>query len=492
MGLEPGLPWVEAVGPSGDVVIYDENQQVVSRTSGANMFCVLPGGPGREGWFRILRPTDASTPDHIVYDPDGHYVFASTAEAVQHGSDPWLIPYGHGFGPARYVLANFGVDQSWRVDQHPRFVTDLTGDGRADIIGFGDAGVWTSLNDGAGNFGAAHYVLANLGVDQGWRVDAHPRFAADLTGDGRADIIGFGDAGVWTSLNDGAGNFGAAHYALANLGVDQGWRVDAHPRFAADLTGDGRADIIGFGDAGVWTSLNDGAGNFGDAHYALANFGVDQSWRVDQHPRFVTDLTGDGRADIIGFGDAGVWTSLNDGTGNFGPARYVLDNFGVDQSWRVDQHPRFVTDLTGDGRADIIGFGDAGVWVALNDGAGGFEPAQRLIPFFGTSTTYHQWLVTTTPRLLADLTGNGASDIVGFADDGVWVAVLDTTGPLSPQYVVQNFAYNEGSWRVERHPRVVADLTGDGRGDIVGFGDAGVYVSYNQGSGPVPRPVVVT
>ena len=28
-----------------------------------------------------------------------------------------------------------------------------------------------------------------------------------------------------------------------------------------------------------------------------------------------------------------------------------------------------------------------------------------------------------------------------------------------------------GGWRVEKHPRLLADLTGDGRADIVGFGD---------------------
>jgi hypothetical protein len=31
-------------------------------------------------------------------------------------------------------------------------------------------------------------------------------------------------------------------------------RVGRHPRFMADTTGDGRADVVGFGDAGVWVS----------------------------------------------------------------------------------------------------------------------------------------------------------------------------------------------------------------------------------------------
>jgi hypothetical protein len=34
--------------------------------------------------------------------------------------------------------------------------------------------------------------------------------------------------------------------------------------------------------------------------------------------------------------------------------------------------PRFVTDITGDGRADIVGFGTAGVYTAVSGGDGGF------------------------------------------------------------------------------------------------------------------------
>ena len=40
--------------------------------------------------------------------------------------------------------------------------------------------------------------------------------------------------------------------------------------------------------------------------------------------------------------------------------------------------------------------------------------------------------------------------------------------------MVDNFGYVAGGWRVDRHPRFLADVTGDGPADIVGFGDAGV------------------
>ena len=40
-----------------------------------------------------------------------------------------------------------------------------------------------------------------------------------------------------------------------------------------------------------------------------------------------------------------------------------------------------------------------------------------------------------------------------------------------------NFGYNAGGWRVDQHPRFLADTRGDGRADIVGFGDGGVWVA---------------
>jgi hypothetical protein len=86
---------------------------------------------------------------------------------------------------------------------------------------------------------------------------------------------------------------------------------------------------------------------------------------VDKHPRFLADTTGDGRADIVGFGEAGVYVSRLLANGNFEPPGLVITNFGYTAGgWRVDMHPRFLADTTGDGRADIVGFGYAGVYVS--------------------------------------------------------------------------------------------------------------------------------
>ncbi|MDQ1274818.1 MAG: hypothetical protein QG610_390 [Euryarchaeota archaeon] len=325
------------------------------------------------------------------------------------------------------VLDEFGYEAGgWRVEYHPRILADMTGDGKADIVGFGNAGVYVSLNKGDGTFKESKMVLNKFGYEAGgWRVDKHPRFLTDLTGDRKADIIAFGDSGVYVSLNKGDGTFQEPKMVLKEFGYEAGgWRVDKHPRFLADLTGDGKADVIAFGDSGVYVSLNKGDGTFKESKMVLNKFGYEAGgWRVDKHPRFLADLTGDGKADIIAFGDSGVYVSLNKGDGTFQEPKLVLKEFGYEAGgWRVDKHPRILADMTGDGKADIIAFGNAGVYVSLNKGDGTFKESKLILNEFG---------------------------------------------------------YEAGGWQVDKHPRFLADLTGDEKADIIAFGNAGVYVSRN-------------
>ena len=85
------------------------------------------------------------------------------------------------------------------------------------------------------------------------------------------------------------------------------------------------------------------------------------NWTADKTLRLTGDITGDGQADLVGFGDGGLWTAVAHADGTFAPATRVMVNFSFDQGWRVGVHPRWVTDITGDGRADVVGIGDAGV-----------------------------------------------------------------------------------------------------------------------------------
>ena len=57
----------------------------------------------------------------------------------------------------------------------------------------------------------------------GWSSDdTYPRELADVNADGRADIVGFGNAGVWVSLATAGGHFAAPTFELNAFGVNAG------------------------------------------------------------------------------------------------------------------------------------------------------------------------------------------------------------------------------------------------------------------------------
>ena len=193
--------------------------------------------------------------------------------------------------------------QGWRPE-HPRLLADVNGDGRQDVVAFGHYGVWLATSTGA-SFNTA-FVLPAFGFNDGWRVERHVRTTGDINGDRLEDIVGFGDRGVWTALATGDG-FAPAQFVHAGLGHLAGqWRVDKHPRLLADVNGDRQKDIVAFGDAGVWVALAPSAGAFSDPAFVVAEFGFNQGWRLEMHPRMTADVNGDGMQDIVGFANDGV------------------------------------------------------------------------------------------------------------------------------------------------------------------------------------------
>ncbi len=374
-------------------------------------------------------------------------------------------------------------------------LADITGNGKVDMVGFGNEGVYIEASTGAGFNN--YFVLPDFGYNQGWRVARHVRTVADINGDKREDIVGFGDAGVYRSLGTGTSTLGPATFVLADFGYNQGWRVERHVRLLADVNGDGRKDIVAFGDAGVWLSLATSDGNFTAPAFVVANFGYNQGWTPAKHIRTLADVNGDGKADIVGFGDYGVWIALSTGTG-FATPQFVLSQFGYSAGgWMIDRHPRILADMNRDGKADIVGFGSDGVWIAYSTGSG-FGPAQFMIADFG----YNQgWRVNAHPRFVADLNGDGYQDIVGYGEEAVYRALggpgrfgpvqsvlrdLVVDGPLRSKYPEDFLA------RAELFPKFVGDVTGDGKADLVAANDDFIMVAASTALPPPPPPNVPT
>src|SRR5207237_5878649 len=98
--------------------------------------------------------------------------------------------------------------------------------------------------------------------------------------------------------------------------------------------------------------INGSASNLGDA----------QGWDNATTPRIITDINNDGRSDVVGFGPAGTYAALGQdpathGGEAFGQLYLGVADFGLNQGWTVASTPRVVADVSGDGIPDIVGFG---------------------------------------------------------------------------------------------------------------------------------------
>ncbi|UUR07176.1 calcium-binding protein [Sphingomonas glaciei] len=367
----------------------------------------------------------------VVLNANGTVTVKAGAEGIDTLTSIERIQFSDGLysfqfaGPSGVLVSNFAVGAGGWSSQnsYPRHIADVNGDGYTDIVGFGQSGVLVSFGSANGSFSGAGQVLANFGQAQGWSSDNQfHRELADVNGDGRADIVGFGTAGTLVSFGRADGSFSDPITGIANFGANQGWSTqDGFARVTGDVNGDGRADIIGFGVAGTFVSLGNGDGTFSAARLTLGDFGNQQGWTSDnQFHRTVADVNADGFDDIIGFGTAGTLVALSKGDGTFSATTLALNNFGKGQGWSTqDSFARQVADVNGDGNADIVGFGLAGTYVAYGLDNGSFTQASLDVANFGANqgwtsdNIYH--------RELADIDNDGAIDIVGFGQTGVLV-----------------------------------------------------------------------
>jgi hypothetical protein len=132
------------------------------------------------------------------------------------------------------------------------------------------------------------------------------------------------------------------------------------------------ADVVGFGAWGVNVALATGGGHFAQPTLELVAFAIGEAggWSSDDvFPRTLADANGDGMADVVGFGAWGVNVALATGGGHFAQPMLALHAFGADGSaggWSSDNlSPRTLADVNGDGLADIAGFNNFGVNIAL-------------------------------------------------------------------------------------------------------------------------------
>jgi hypothetical protein len=239
----------------------------------------------------------------------------------------------------------------------PRAVvtTDVNGDGKVDLVTGNAQGFSVLVGDGSGGFSLTTDV--NLGKQV---LSIH---AADLNGDGKTDLLFdkiFG--GVAVVPGNGDGTFGAA----TDLEYD-----DTPGNFSlADVNGDDKTDIvsgIAVGPTGVLVRYNESSTG-GPISFAAEQVVSSDAIRSDA---IAADVNGDGRADLVGIYDS-VAVMLNTGndpqTGRatFAPALTYATTF-------VNPNSIAAADITGDGMPEVfVQYTNMDFDVLVNNGDGTF------------------------------------------------------------------------------------------------------------------------
>ncbi|MFE5912884.1 N-acetylmuramoyl-L-alanine amidase [Streptomyces wedmorensis] len=220
-------------------------------------------------------------------------------------------------------LARYKVGTGWGAYNLVTPLTALRADGTGDVIAREPSGVlW--YYPGSGDPSGPFKTRVKAGT--GWGVFNQIVGVRDQTGDGKPDVIGRESSGVlW--LYPGTGNPSAP--LGPRLKVGTGWQTYNAIVSTGDLTGDGKADLVGRDSSGRFWLYN-GTGK------AAAPFGprvsVGTGWQTYNSIVGPSDLTKDGRVDLIGRDGTGALYLYN-GTGSatapFGP------RVNVGSGWQI-------------------------------------------------------------------------------------------------------------------------------------------------------------
>ena len=337
---------------------------------------------------------------------------------------------------------------------------DLDGDGAPEVV---------TANSFSGTFTILRHVgsgvlapVETLSIASG---EAKDVVLADVTGDGRADLVGcvqFGTGTLVVFPGEGGARFGAGR----TFGPDL--RSASHLELV-DVDADSDLDAVvssafgGLGDPFALVFRNEGDGTFGPPDgYAF----------VPTVPftyfSFVTtgDVDGDGDADLVGTGlpfngNVGIQLGVGDGTFQAGSVFTLVGTSAL--------HALTLVDADRDGDLDLAAYDGSfqapSVVLASNDGAGGFAE-QLVLPMQGSSGSIE------SPRALAfgHLDGDAVLDFVTTHN-------IVPMGPCSEPEASGLQAFDA----------VLVDLDGDGRLDPVvatqitnGEGLVGVFLNRTR------------
>lgn len=328
---------------------------------------------------------------------------------------------------------------TYRAGRHPSSVAvaDLNGDRKRDLAVANESGtVSVLLNLGGGRFKNRRQ----------YRAGRRPASVviADFNGDHKPDlaVANAGASSISILLNKGAGRFAPKR----DFGTGQG-PVDVA---SGDLNGDRRPDLVTANSESSTISVltNEDGGSFGPK--------VDYQFPQDSYVSSVaiSDVNGDGKADLVAANDPKVSVFLNTGDGTFEARR----------GYKSSGDSLAIADMNGDGRPDLVTATSFTVSVLLNRGDGSFAPRRNYYTgVWGSSIAVGDLNRDGRPDVVTtDIIPPNQEDCEG--GDGFAVSVLPNKGHgRLGRHLIFSLDYAG----CEPYSSAIADVTGDGKPDVV-------------------------
>jgi hypothetical protein len=464
-------PLVAAVGDFNNDGIPD----VVTIDNGSPPAVALLLGHG-DGTFAspVQVISLGSSPLTVVvadFNKDGNLDFAYLGSSS--GTGVVGIELGNGAGGfttgATYTLGNSGAPAT--NSAQALATADINHDGRPDLIALNDNDETVSVLIGKGD--GTFRTPVTSSVTSGPTFTPLNVTTGDMNGDGRPDLVisGNGPNGSYVSVMLGNGNGTFQTPVLASSGYQGPWSY-ADGVAVGDLNGDGKKDVAVATAQGATVMLGNGDGTLQTA----VNVMMPSRSYCYADMVALEDLNHDGKLDMVltfaaseggGTSDAStVAVFLGNGDGTFKP--------GVGYTTQAWPSSIAIADLNGDGALDLaLGStgSDYGMTVLLGNNDGTFQAG----PSYGYSESFAQGFVA------ADFNGDGYPDVALARNDGTINVFAGTAhGALSPVPITSTIG--NGAYVVGMSPAggnsltaggmVAADLTGDGKPDIVATVDA--------------------
>jgi hypothetical protein len=370
---------------------------------------------------------------------------------------------------------SFSVQQTFPAGSGPSSVTvaDINGDGKPDLIvaNYGDGTVSVLRNTTATSAATSSFAAQQTFVTG---LSAQAVTAADVNGDGRADLIvaNYSDNTVSVLLNTTTP--GAA--STPSFATQHTFATGSHPYSVttADVNGDGKLDLViaNFSSNNVSVLLNTTAPGA-----TTPSFAAGQTFTTGSFPYFVSaaDVNGDGKPDLVAANVLGNTISVLLNTTVPGA---TTPSFATQQSFTTGSTPQSIAiaDINGDGKPDFITANGNGssVSVILNTTTLGAATAS-----FGARQTLPTGSLTVFVAS-ADFNGDGKTDLLEVNYGANTASVLlnnSVPGASTPSFAArQSFA--SGSFP---YAAAAADLNGDGKPDLIiaNYGDNDISILFN-------------